>query len=256
MNNTTQRTLSRTVKAAVFTLLALGSLEASASVRFRVGYEPAANDYAVYMTPDSTPKPDILLSAQITLVVPHGAESGTSFSLENISSEVQGVNWIDNSRVNAPSENPASDYISLAYYFSGSKIPPFGWTAGQEKKILTFTSNQGCVSGVKIIDNTDPFVHLPNSAGTNPGNDFMNIGWSTSNAYVGNYGEGVTCDSASISQPALPTRTTACVLSAQDEYYESKITQLESLKNNASTTRQAQIDSLISRLQERMTCKV
>jgi hypothetical protein len=234
-------------------MLTLGSVDASASVRFRIGYETESNNYAVYMTPDAVPKPDILLSAQVTLIVPHG--TGAGFSVENLSSEVQGINWIDNSRVNAPAENPGADYISFAYYFSGSKIPPFGWAAGQEKKILTFTSNQGCVSGVKLIDSTDPFVHLPNSAGTNPGNDFLNIGWSMSNAYTGNYGEGVTCDSSSTSLLPAAGQVATCTLSAQDAYYQGKIIQLEGLKKGTNSRRQAQIDGLISRLQERMSCK-
>ncbi len=240
--------LSRVFKAATFSLLALASLNASAAVKFRIGYDATANNYAVYMTPDSVPSPDMLLSAQVTVVVPH---STNSFAINNIASEVQGINWIDNSRVNAPSENSKADYISMAYYFSGSRVPAFGWVAGQEKKIFTFTSNLGCVSGVKLIDSQDPFSHLPNSAGTNPGNDFMNIGWNMSNAYTGNYGDAVTCDNATAaSAPAAPS----CTPTAQDQYYQSKIDALTKLKTGASASRQQQIDDMISRLQSRMSC--
>lgn len=250
--NRINNTMSRVFKVAAFSLLTLASMSASAAVKFRIGYEAASNNYAVYMTPDSTPSPDMLLSAQVTVVVPH-AEGTNSFNIDNISSEVRGINWIDNSRVNAPQENNKADYISLAYYFSGSRIPAFGWVAGQEKKILTFTSNLGCVSGVKLIDSQDPFSQLPNSAGTNPGNDFMNIGWKMSNAYTGNYGDAVTCDNAAAA-PAPSTSEPSCTPTAQDQYYQSKIDALIKLKEGASASRQQQLDDLISRLQARMSC--
>lgn len=250
--NRFSNTLSRVFKAATFSLLALASLNASAAVKFRIGYEAATNNYAVYMTPDSIPSPDMLLSAQVTVVVPH-AEGSNSFSVNSIASEVQGINWIDNSRVNAPSENSKADYISMAYYFSGSRIPAFGWVAGQEKKVFTFTSNLGCVSGVKLMDSQDPFSQLPNSAGTNPGNDFMNIGWKMSNAYTGNYGDAVTCGTATAaSTPATPAPS--CTPTAQDQYYQSKIDALTKLKAGASASRQQQLDDLISRLKSRMSC--
>jgi hypothetical protein len=200
-----RHTLTRTMTTAVaFSALTLFSMEASAAVQYRIGFEAASNSYAVYMTPDSTPSPDMLLSAQVTLVVPHS--SNNAFSVDNITSHINGVNWMDHSRVDAPSENAQADYVSLGYYFSGAGVPNFGWVAGQEKKILSFTSNQGCIAGVKLIDNQDPFNTASNSAGTNPGNDFVNLGWQVSNAYTGNYGGAVTCDcDASQDQATLDT---------------------------------------------------
>lgn len=243
------KTLSRAVNVVAFSALALASADAAAAVKYRIGFDAASNHYAVYMTPDSTPSPDMLLSAQVTVVVPHGTDA-KRFSVENITSNISGVNWVDHSRADAPTENAAADYISLGYYFSGSKLPPFGWVAGQEKKILTFTSNQGCVASVKLIDSKDPFNQLPNSVGTNPGNDFLNVGWKMTNAYIGNYGEAVTCGTTTVT-PAPAT----CSPSTQDQYYLNKITALEALKADASTVRQKEIDTLIARLKNKLSCK-
>jgi hypothetical protein len=211
-----RHTLVRTMTAAVaFSALTLFSMEASAAVQYRIGFDTASNSYVVYMTPDSTPSPDMLLSAQVTLVVPHS--SNNAFSVDNITSHINGVNWMDHSRVDAPSENAQADYVSLGYYFSGSGVPNFGWVAGQEKKILSFTSNQGCVAGVKLIDNQDAFSQLPNSAGTNPGNDFLNLGWQMSNAYTGNYGGAVTCDAPTPACDASQDQATLDTIAALEQ---------------------------------------
>ena len=238
--------ITRTLNIAAASVLALNVSDATAAVKYRIGFDSAANAYAVYMTPDSTPSPDMLLSAQVTVVVPHGT-STKHFDISNISSTITGVNWADNSRVDAPKENTTADYISLSYYFSGSKVPAFGWIAGQEKKVFTFSSNLGCVAGVKLIDSKDPFNQLPNSAGTNPGNDFLNVGWKATNAYVGNYGNAVSC--------ATATTAPVCTPTAQDKLYLSKISTLEAMKIDASVTRQTEIDTLIARLKASLSCK-
>lgn len=43
------------------------------------------------------------------------------------------------------------------------------------------------------MNNNDPFNQLPNSADTNPGNEFSNIGWIGGNMYTGNYGTSISC---------------------------------------------------------------
>jgi hypothetical protein len=47
---------------------------------------------------------------------------------------------------------------------------------------------------------------LPNSTSTNPGNDFSNIGWLSSNAYTGNYGGNVSCNGTTV--PVVPVTST------------------------------------------------
>ena len=140
------------------------------------------------MKPDAVPNPDLLVSSQITLVAPHSA----TFQITNLNSTVTNANWLQHSRVNAPVENTAADYLSLGYY-AGGTAPKFNWVANTEKKVLTFTSPQGCVAGLKLMANADPFNQLPNSVDTNPGNEITNYGWGFANAYTANYSTAVTC---------------------------------------------------------------
>lgn len=179
---------------------------AFAGVKFRVGYEASSSEYVVYMTPDSLPKPDMVLSSQVTLVVPH-ATGAASFGANSIQSSVAGLNWANNSRVNAPAENAKADYLSFGLFYTASRPPSFAWAVGQEKRIFSFKSPTGCVAGVALLDNSDPFSQLPNSVGTNPGNEFSNIGWIGGNAYVGNYGNSVACGAT---PPPPPPPVAAC----------------------------------------------
>lgn len=172
--------------------LAAASPAAFAGVQFRISHEASSNEYVVYMTPDSTPSPDMVLSAQVSLVVPHGTDS-KRFTIDNINSAVKGINWANHSRVDAPIENAKADYLSFGLFYTGGRPPAFGWQAGKEKRIFSFTSPSGCIAGITLLDNSDPFSQLPNSVNTNPGNEFSNVGWLGGNAYTGNYGGAVTC---------------------------------------------------------------
>lgn len=241
---TLNKKFANVLKVATFSALALTTIEASAAVQFRVGFDADAGHYAVYMTPDSTPSPDMLLSAQITVVAPN--TDGQQLDVNNIQSTIDGVTWASHSRVDGPIENPNADYISLGYFFNGTNPPQFNWVAGEEKKILSFDSESGCVAGVKLIDGQDPFNQLPNSAGTNPGNDFMNVGWLMSNAYVGNYGGTVSCGET-------PSN---CEPTAMDQYYLNKIATLENLKADADPARQTRINILIDNLKSKLSCDV
>ncbi|MEN9424625.1 MAG: hypothetical protein RL122_2008 [Pseudomonadota bacterium] len=174
-------------------LLALAITSPSvAGVQFRISHDASSKEYVVYMTPDTVPSPDMVLSSQVTLRVPHGIDK-TRFNIDTLTSAVTGIHWVNHSRVDAPVESPDADYLSFGLLYSGGKPPPFDWQAGKEKRIFSFKSAVGCVAGVTLIDNHDPFSQLPNSANTNPGNEFSNIGWLGGNSYTGNYGKPITC---------------------------------------------------------------
>lgn len=237
------------LKAAAFSLLAFATTQASAAVQYRVGFEAATNSYAVYMTPDSTPARDMLLSAQVTLVVPN--DTNTPFSVDNVRSQIPNANWVPHSRIDAPRENRAADYISIGYSFNGSTPPAFNWVPGQEQKIFSFNSASGCDARVKLIDNRDAFSQLPNSANTNPGNDFMNVGWMMSNAYTGNYGGPVNCNAPVVTTP----QPQACEYTAQDDYYQGRIERLQTLRGNAPAYLQARFDAAIENLQSQLSCQ-
>jgi hypothetical protein len=194
------------IQTGIVMLALAASSPSFAGVQFRIGHEASSNKYVVYMTPDSTPSPDMVLSSQVTLVVPH--KTGASrFQVNNISSAVQGINWENHSRVNAPAENPKADYLSFGLVYTGSSVPVFGWQKGKEKRLFSFKSPSGCVAGVALLDNNDPFNQLPNSVNTNPGNEFSNIGWLSGNAYTGNYGGNVNC--AAVTPPPACTQNPA-----------------------------------------------
>ena len=184
-------------------LLTLAATSPSfAGVQFRISHEASSNEYVVYMTPDAVPSPDMTLSSQVTLKVPHGI--GTArFSVNTLTSALMGVNWANHSRVDAPLENPKADYLSFGLLYSGSKPPAFGWQVGKEKRIFSFKSAVGCVAGVALINNSDPFNQLPNSVNTNPGNEFTNVGWLGGSGYTGNYGSSVTCITAKVSSTVI-----------------------------------------------------
>ena len=192
---TTSQKLLKALQIATVALLTVAATDAAAGVKFRIVYNATNSNYVVYMKPDTVPNPDILLSSQITFVAPHSATQ--PFQITNLKSAVTNVNWMQHSRVDAPVENTAADYISIGYYANGV-TPKFNWVANTEKKILTFTSPQGCVAGLKLMANSDPFNQLPNSVDTNPGNEFTNLSWGMNNAYTGNYGTAVTCPTTTV----------------------------------------------------------
>ncbi|MEN9432557.1 MAG: hypothetical protein RLZZ422_146 [Pseudomonadota bacterium] len=148
--------------------------------------------YQVVMRPTATPSPDISLTGQVTLRVPHAA----SFQAGTVTSTVEGADWIEASRVDAPVENANYDYISFSFVgLRANSAHNYQWKANEEKVIFSFKANKGCVSGIELMPQDDPFNVTNNSANTNPGNQFTNLGWGGvgENNYKGNYGTAITC---------------------------------------------------------------
>jgi hypothetical protein len=159
---------------------------------YKVAVSDDGKSYEVWMKPSFTPKPDISLSGQITLKVPHAAK----FKAVKVVAGIKGADWIEASRVDAPKEDPQSDYISFSYIGAqGSSAQSYGWKAGEERLIFSFANEKGCVSGVSIMANDDPFNVPSNSQQTNPGNQFTNLGWGAvgENNFKGVYGGSPKC---------------------------------------------------------------
>jgi hypothetical protein len=149
------------------------------------------------MYPGSVPSPNTLTSAQVTLKVPHVADAD-SFAATDIQSAFSGLTWSNNSSVPAPEEDKTADYLSFTPAISNAKA--IQWQEGKEVEVFSFANAGACSGAVTLIDNTaDAFNQPPeapnNSAGTNPGNSFINLGWGSSDAdhYAGNYGCPATC---------------------------------------------------------------
>lgn len=182
--------------ASVFGGIALSMMANTAFAAPVLAYKLAlAEDgktYQVWMQPSETPKPDISLTGQVTIKVPTAAK----FTPANLISAIDGANWVEASRVNAPAEDTTSDYISFSFVgLQGSSARNYGWEKDKEQLIFSFGNESGCVDGVALMTDDDPFNASPNSASTNPGNQFTNLGWGavSENHYKGNYGKPIVC---------------------------------------------------------------
>ncbi|MFQ5446582.1 MAG: hypothetical protein ACE5FF_06580, partial [Saprospiraceae bacterium] len=146
--------------------------------------------YAVYVRPDTTISPSpmtITGTGQITIVTPSG------FTYSNFTN-VSGI-WTPNSTVDSPVENPSNSYISIGLSLDNG----ISYLPGEETLLFKFKRTSECEGELHIINNdTDPFAQLPNSMGTNPGNDISVIDIGTpglpSYYYTGNYGFALSCD--------------------------------------------------------------
>lgn len=174
--------------------LGLGANAAFAEpvLEYKIALADDGKSYEIWMRPTVTPKPDISLSGQLTLKVPHVAQ----FKPTKVVSRIEGVDWIEASRVDAPKEDPEHDYISFSYIGSqGNSAQSYDWAAKQELLVFSFANEKGCIEGVNIMSNDDPYNVPNNSQRTNPGNQFTNLGWGAvgENNFKGVYGDSPKC---------------------------------------------------------------
>ena len=178
--------------AAPDTAKAEAAAAATQILSYKLALAEDGKTYQVIMKPSVTPKPDISLTGQVTLKAPHDS----SFKVTGLSSTVEGSNWVEASRVDAPKEDAKSDYISFSFVgLQGASARNYNWEAGKEQVIFSFQNEGGCVDGVALMAKDDAFNAAPNSANTNPGNQFTNLGWGSvsENHYAGNEGDAITC---------------------------------------------------------------
>ena len=181
-------------------LLAGNSAWAAQTLEYSIRWDTKDDRYHVFMKPSATPTPrDMSTTGQFTIRVPH-ATGASAFALDNPKIPVTNTSWSNNSRVDAPAEDASVDYLSFTLSMLGS-TDAFQWKAGVEQEVYNFANSNKCLGPVTLIDNqTDPF-NLPllsggnNSAGTNPGNQFTNLGWGgyEENNYLKNYGTAADC---------------------------------------------------------------
>lgn len=189
--------LASVVSGAVFSLAASTAALASQSqvLEYKLALAEDGETYEIWMRPSVAPKPDMSLTGQVTLKVPSAAE----FKAIEVASSVEGADWIEASRVNKPDEAPDADYISFSFVgLQGNSAHSYKWAAEEEKLVFSFKNEGGCVDGVSIMADDDLFnAEEGNSANTNPGNQFTNLGWGAvgANNFKGVYGEAVECSS-------------------------------------------------------------
>ncbi len=120
------------------------------------------NTYGVFVMPEGiTPSERTITgSGQVTIVAP------VDFTYDNL--ENHGGAWIENARVDAPVEAADKAYISFGFITDFPKINIY---PNEETLLFTFTADEEFDGTFDLIDNNnDPFM-VPNSYGTNPGND-------------------------------------------------------------------------------------
>ena len=175
------------------------------NVEYRVAWNQTDSRYHVYVRPTTTPTPDLSMTGQVTLRVPHA--TGTSkFTVKDIQPK-SGTSWSLSSEVFAPTEDKATDYLSFS--FTPIDVRAFAFKAGVEQEAFSFKNAGPCMGSVALMNNkTDPFNQpadaTNNSAGTNPGNQFANAGWGATddNDYSGNYGTAAECSGTSTTNTA------------------------------------------------------
>lgn len=126
---------------------------------------------------------NITSTAQITIVVGTG-----TFIVSDLINLVPDVTFVNNSRINAPAENPAVDYISFGLETMGTSN--IAYQTGLKVPLFRFR-NSGSCSGdeVKLMRDEDPFA-FPNSQSVNVGQQLTTIG-SGQDAMVCIAGSGI-----------------------------------------------------------------
>lgn len=121
------------------------------------------NSWGVFVKPSDLINPSLRTAAgsgQVTLV------ANADFHYNNLQNH--GGSWIENARVNNPSEAPGKAYISFGFVTDEPKI---NLQPSIETLLFTFEANPHFSGTFKLIENNNDPFSTPNSYGTNPGND-------------------------------------------------------------------------------------
>ncbi len=165
------------------------------SLEFKLQLMADNSTWGVFVKPDNSISPSgntMTGSGQVTLVVP---EDFTYTNFEN-----HGGTWVENARVDDPTEAPGMSYVSFGFVTDEPRIHliPNG-----ETLLFTFTCDAVSFNNISLIDNeNDPFA-APNSYQSNPGNDLGvidlgNPGGMAHYIYARNYGESVNTSKAEV----------------------------------------------------------
>jgi len=168
------------VATILLAVLFLAATHLQAQLFLTLKEMPQANVWGVFVQACDTISPTsqtITGGGQVTIV----AKMGSVFSeLTSISGA-----WDDNALVYSPEENPGMMYFTMGFV---ADMPAIVYTPGEETLLFTFKMTNQDGSPPYLIDNeTDPFAQLPNSEGTNPGNDLSVVDFGKSPLEFYNY---------------------------------------------------------------------
>ena len=175
--------------------LSANDTEKASGLYYEITLNESGDGYQVSGIPASTPDVDISLTGQVTLKVPHSDDPDKRFTATDVTNHIEGIQWLEHSRVDAPSEGEKFDYISFSFTSGKGAPTAFRWQQDEAQALFSFKNSGTCLGDVMLIANNDAFNQLPNSTDTNPGNHFSNLGWGglSSNHYLGNLIESVAC---------------------------------------------------------------
>ncbi|HHC74726.1 MAG TPA: IPTL-CTERM sorting domain-containing protein [Thiothrix sp.] len=159
---------------------------AEPSIDYRIAWDDNDQRYHVYMKAIKAPTPNYNMTAQITIKAPYSEEK--PFTIDAFTNTYEDVQWTSSGTAHAPDDDNSASYFS---YSASFKTPTaIDWQADQEVEVFSFRNKNDCLGIVNIMSGDDPF-NYPNSLGTNPGNQFTNMGWGNigDNHYRENYGE-------------------------------------------------------------------
>jgi hypothetical protein len=159
---------------------------AAPSVDYRIAWDDNNQRYHVYMKAIAAPTPNYNMTAQITIKAPHSEEQ--PFTIDAFTNAHEDVQWTASGTAHAPEDDQSASYFS---YSASFKTPAaIDWQPDQEIEVFSFQNKNACLGIVSIMSADDPF-NYPNSLGTNPGNQYTNMGWGNigENHYRDNYGE-------------------------------------------------------------------
>lgn len=162
----------------------------------------ADQSYGVFVQPDETIAPSTRTttgSGQVTLVAP------INFTYANL--EYYGGTWVENARVNGPIEAADKAYISFGFVTDNPKINLY---PAEETLLFTFTTSEEFDGTFSLFENGNDAFAVPNSYGSNPGNDLGLIDFGVAGGmqyytYAGNYGQ--TAPTAVLATDKEPSRS-------------------------------------------------
>jgi gliding motility-associated-like protein len=107
---------------------------------------------------------------QVTIRVPTGG-----FQVANLTNLVTNVRYMQNSRFDAPTENPTKDYIIFNLQTLGTRN--LSYVANVEVPLFTFENSGSCGNGnVELMNNATDAFRTPNSRAANVGQQLTNVG--------------------------------------------------------------------------------
>lgn len=131
-----------------------GSAPCPAAVTCAIQYEitKTGNTYQIDMIPNVTyvGAGNTTASQQVTLKVP------TGLAYANLVSLTSGANYVQGSRVNAPTQAPGYDYI-MFNLSSGTQA--ITYTSGQRVPLFKFDVSGSCTGDLSFMTNSDPFMN-------------------------------------------------------------------------------------------------